>query len=66
MTPRVVYQRRRAAFAWLPLIAIGGVVNAWSYTLTLTTNGASFLGMTLIAAGALALAIDFDRGGRHG
>lgn len=62
MTQRVVHRRRRAAWLWLPVIAIGGVVNAWSYTLTLTTNGASFLGMTLIAAGTLALALDFDRG----
>lgn len=62
MTPRVVYQRRRAAWLWLPLLAIGGVVNAWSYTLTLTLNGASLAGMALIAAGTLALALDSDRG----
>ena len=55
------HEVRRAAWLWLPLIAIGSVVNAYSYTLTLTMNGLTLAGMTLIAAGTLALALDHDR-----
>lgn len=55
------YQLRRACCLWLPAIAAGGVINAYSYTLTLTANGLTLAGMTLIAAGTLAIALDHDR-----
>jgi len=55
------HEARRLSFLWLPIVAAGAIINAWSYTLTLTFNGATLAGMTLIAAGTLAAALDHDR-----
>ena len=55
------YQLRRAAWLWLPAIAAGAIINAYSYTLTLTANGLTLAGLTITAAGTLALALDHDR-----
>ncbi|MFB9777309.1 hypothetical protein [Brevibacterium otitidis] len=56
------YEARRLSFLWLPIVAAGAIINAWSYTITLTMNGLTLAGVTLIAAGTLAAAIDHDRG----
>lgn len=56
-----VYQARRAGWLWLPLTAVGALIQVWSYTQTLTLNGATLLGMGVMTAGVLALAADHDR-----
>lgn len=55
------HQLRRACWLWLPAIAAGAIINAYSYTLTLTANGLTLAGMALITAGTLAVALDHDR-----
>lgn len=48
------YCKRRAWLLWAPLAAIGCVIYAYSLGLTLTANGLSIIGLTVMGAGAIA------------
>lgn len=61
MSRHPVHVYRRAWILWLPLILTGALTVIHSYTLTLTANGLTLLGLATVAAGTITLATDAPR-----
>lgn len=53
-----VYARRRLIALWLPFIVMGMSLYLYSYTLSLTFNGLSLLGIVIVGLGIFAAAYD--------
>lgn len=55
-----VYATRRMFVLWLPFAVLGMAVMLYSYTLTLTANGLTFVGLFTAGLGILAAALDTE------
>lgn len=53
-----IYARRRLVCLWLPFVVMGMSLYLYSYTLSLTFNGLSLLGLSVTGIGVLASALD--------
>ena len=55
-----VYATRRMFVLWLPFTVLGMAVMLYSYTLTPTANGLTFVGLFTAGLGVLAAALDTE------
>lgn len=54
MSRHPIHRKRRAWLLWVPAAALGAATYVWSLSFTLTANGLSLLGLTILAAGTVA------------
>lgn len=54
MSRHPIHRKRRAWCLWVPTAALGAGLYVWSLGFTLTANGASVLGLAIVAAGTVA------------
>lgn len=54
MSRHPIHRKRRAWLLWVPCAALGAATYVWSLSFTLTANGLSLLGLTILAAGIVA------------
>lgn len=54
MSRHPIHRKRRTWLLWVPTAALGAVTYVWSLSFTLTANGLSLLGLTVLAAGTVA------------
>lgn len=56
------FEKRRFIWLWLPIMTAGSLIVLKSYTLTLTLNGLTLLGLAIFTTGAALFARDISTG----